>query len=323
MNSLKKCTGIILFILSSLGILLFSSMIINELLKYFEFGIDTEMSVFVFCILAIIIFICLLILGIKLIKGNNKKNNLLYDKKEYKPSLLSNDLDNTQIRNNQDKIYEKDNDIHIWKYKNNASKDYTKYGITYLFTMLVISIVLLIGFTFFTLIYLPKNIISIVSCLTVVLFSIVLVILSYKIGIFIHSMLLSFAMDKNKKLYLFDYNSREFQNYTKINITGIGTMSNLLSIISYIFNSKQNAKIIDEIDKNQIIENIMYSGKIYPYGQEISTIEKLSVNKNNCTLIIRLKRENGSTYKRKIVIPSNYDNFDELLSSFKRLEMYN
>lgn len=318
----KKLSGVLLVILSSLGILLFTFMIINELLKYFEFGsIDGSLSVFAFCIIFIIIFISLLILGIKLIKKNSNEENIIYDRSEYKTSHFDKKSDNIKNINNQ--VFIKDNDIHIFKYKDCASKDYIKYGIIYLFIMLFVAVILLIGSTFFSLIYLPKEIRNIISCFTVILFSIVLVSLSFKIGIYINSILLTFAMDKNKKLYLFDYNSKEFQSHTKINIVGAGTISNILAIISYLFNSKQNAEIINEIDKNHIIENIMSSGNIYPYGQEINSVEKLSINKNNCKLILKLKREDESTYKRKIVIPKSYDNFDELLSVFKRLEMYN
>ncbi len=318
----KKLSGVLLICLSSLGILLFTFMIINELLKYFEFGsIDGGLSVFAFCIISIIIFIYLLILGIKLIKKNSKEENIIYDKSEYKISHSDKNSDNIKNINNQ--VFIKDNDIHIGKYNDYAPKDYIKYGIIYLFIMLLVAVILLIGFTFFSLIYLPKEIRNIISCFTVILFGIVLVSLSFKIGILINSMLLTFAMDKNKKLYLFDYNSREFKSRTKINIVSTGTISNILAIISYIFNSKQNAEIINEIDKNHIIENIMSSGNIYTYGQEINSVEKLSINKNNCKLILKLKREDESTYKRKIVIPKSYDNFDELLSVFKRLEMYN
>lgn len=318
----KKLSGVLLICLSSLGILLFTFMIINELLKYFEFGsIDGGLSVFAFCIISIIIFIYLLILGIKLVKKNSKEENIIYDKSEYKISHSDKNSDNIKNINNQ--VFIKDNDIHIFKYKDCAPKDYIKYGIIYLFIMLLVAVILLIGFTFFSLIYLPKEIRNIISCFTVILFGIVLVSLSFKIGIFINSMLLTFAVDKNKKLYLFDYNSREFQSHIKINIVGTGIISNILGIISYIFNSKQNAEIINEIDKNHIIENIMSSGNIYPYGQEINSVEKLSINKNNCKLILKLKREDESTYKRKIVIPKSYDNFEELLSVFKRLEMYN
>lgn len=318
----KKLSGVLLVILSSLGILLFTFMIINELLKYFEFGsINGSLSVFAFCIISIIIFISLLILGIKLIKKNSNEENIIYDRSEYKTSHFDKKSDNIKNINNQ--VFMKDNDIHIWKYNDCAPKDYIKYGIIYLFIMLFVAVILLIGFTFFSLIYLPKEIRNIISCSTVILFGIVLVSLSFKIGILINSMLLTFAMDKNKKLYLFDYNSREFKSRTKINIVGTGTISNILGIISYIFNSKQNAEIINEIDKNHIIENIMSSGNIYTYGQEINSVEKLSINKNNCKLILKLKREDESTYKRKIVIPKSYDNFDELLSVFKRLEMYN
>lgn len=321
----KKVVGAVLSVLGAGGCILVVLLIINEIINIIQWQDASGARVLAVVAAFGMICFCLLTKGIKLIRAPKQEAKEMPDFTEMelkRERSTASSMEMQQEHKGQAK-YVPVCGAHIWKYKkdNSSGRKFMKYRIFYLlgimfFAIAVPSAVVFIG------VGLSYQIYRILLLVTVPAVTAVVVGAALWIGKSTHGMLISFARDEENNMYLFDYNLSEFQNYAKIHILGSGVIGGAASVGSFFYNTAQDARMIENIDQNHLIEKIMESGEIYPYGQRIVSVDRIKEGRTSSTVYCVLGREDGSTFNRSIKIENSYDNYEELLYSLRRLLKY-
>lgn len=171
--------------------------------------------------------------------------------------------------------------------------------------------------------YTGENLSGWLQCIVIFLLAMLLLYGASHIGRNGNSMQLSFAKNGEGKLYVFDYRSSAFQDLLKskwINVAGVSIFSQLISIVLMLYNNLQISKQITRIDREQIIEQIMDSGRIMPYGRQVISVKNIEMRKSYCRVYCALRKADGTLQDSSIVITSNYDHFQELLAAFEAIQ---
>lgn len=319
MNILRKALGIFLIVISVLGLITLGLLVLNGVLDYYYFNYLMPYKMMLFLFFCFLLFIGLFILGIFLVKKkyikkektlkntniNDEKKNNAYNQERYDESYLSE--------------YSYIKDFSIWKYSDDSSSLYKKYNLLYVFIMIIVFVVVICAGSIL-LINSPYK--KWLSLLFVIIITLCLTVGARIIGIRSKSMLITFAYDRiNKKLYMFDY---DMVNYRYNPNAPKHISSNpSRSIIYYIRNTFETSKTIDYINDNRIVEKIIESGKMFPYSEELVSVKNLKINSNRVKFkgLFRMGKEEG--FNRTVIIPTSYENFEELLNILKTMEMYN
>ena len=264
----------------------------------------------VFYVISFIFFSLFLFIGILLIlnkkKNIKKKQNNL--KKKYDKNVLKSNTTNSY--NN----YSLSSNFKIWKYSSDACAEYRKYNIVYVVLIIVVAMV----FIFISsILMIDSKYKAPISLSIVVLSTAFLTFFARKIGVKSNSMLLSFVYDNTtKKMYMFNYDTICFQYFPKHY-----SITPEVVAINHFYNTWQTSRAIEYINKNKIIEKILENGEMLEYGDELIKVSKLNVNSKRCKFKAVFRIINYKEYKRSIIIPSSYSNFDELVDILKRIEI--
>ncbi|MEW9095310.1 MAG: hypothetical protein AB2417_09540 [Clostridiaceae bacterium] len=220
------------------------------------------------------------------------------------------------------------NGSHIWKYKGGKSsgKYYRKEknGLIAVIMLTIIAIVTPLSFVTIEMQKKGINPVALQWIMTgiLLLITILITFIALSIGKRTGSMRLTFARDMEGRMYVFNYASQAFRGYIKTSphITGRAPFADLLSIVFLFYNNEQEAKQIERIDREQIIEKIMAEGKIYPYGNEIIKVKKIKQGINSCRIYYTLARQDGSVFRTSVVLPTTYAHYEELILALERLQ---
>ncbi|MDD3222633.1 MAG: hypothetical protein EOM34_00370 [Clostridia bacterium] len=137
-----------------------------------------------------------------------------------------------------------------------------------------------------------------------------------------NSMQLSFARREDGKLYVFDYRAPAFQNYLKgISSSSVPTTTagSLLSVLTIMWNNVQIGKQIERIDKEQVLEKIIASGRIEPYGRHIISVKAIEQKRMYCRVYCSLRNGNGTIDDTSLMLTTNYKHYEELLGYIEQL----
>lgn len=210
----------------------------------------------------------------------------------------------------------------IWKYStdNDNNGSYKNKQIKIL--TLILIIVLVTAFLAVLFMISQKNNASDVyvkwgSFVVIAIVVILIVFLCLKRGTDSQGMLLAFARNRNGELFLFDYRSEALKQLTNTVLKSGG--NSIKAGVNYYINSKRYQREIDLINNNHILEKIMKSGQVYPFGIKISSVQDIKDKDNHFDIRCTLIGQQGNFVKHRIVIPKNYGNIDELMLYFERL----
>lgn len=219
-------------------------------------------------------------------------------------------------------------DPYIWKYKGRKSsgKSYRKEnnGLMAVIILTIIAIVMPLAFVTAEMQKKGANSAALQWSMTgiLLLVAILIAFIALSVGKRTRSMRLTFARDMEGRMYVFNYDSQAFQGYikTRLHIAGRTPFADLLSIIFLFYNNEQEAKQIERIDREQIIEDIMAEGKVYPYGNEIIKVKTIKQGISSCRIYYTLARQDGSVYHTSIVLPTAYAHYEELILALEQLQ---
>lgn len=322
MNILRKAGGIFLIVISVLGLITLGLLLLNGIIDYYYFNYLMPYKMMLFLFFCFLLFIGLCILGIFLVKKKNiskeqilKNTNIdtdkitnTYNQERYDESYLGKLGKYSYIKN-----------FSIWKYSDDTSSTYKKYNLLYVFIMIFVSFVVICAGSILLINSPYKKWLSLLFVIIVTLF---LSAGSRIIGIKSKSMLLAFAYDSiNKRLYMFDYYMLSFK-YNP-NAPKHASSNPSRSFIYYIRNTFETSKTLDYINDNKIIEKIIEMGKMFPYSEELVSVKNLKINSSRIKFKGIFKMGKEEEFKRTVIIPASYENFEELLNILKTMEMYN
>lgn len=161
-----------------------------------------------------------------------------------------------------------------------------------------------------------------IQCLLIIGIAALLLCGALYIGRRGNSMQLSFARREDGKLYAFDYRAPAFQDYLKKiwypSVTG-STLGSALSVLGMMWNTAQIGKQIERIDRERVIEQIMDSGRIAPYGRNIVSVKAIERKKTYCRIYCSLRNVNGTLDDTTLMLTSNYQHYEELLGYIEQL----
>ena len=323
---LIKILGLILTVCGGGGSLLFMLLGADKILEVVRWGWMRSDAVYlIICVICLIISLLILVFGIKLLRKPKREEGISFfeserEKEKGRLSFAESEREKERKSHPSMDIERREDRIHvmpgttIWKYQGGESGSglFLRYRHRYLFgTILGVMVVIVILSVL--LIDNSQQLNRWILTAGVLVLAGVVIAVALWIGQTSQGMMFTFARDEDGSMYLFDYQSPVFQKYSKLELGG------KLSILTYIFNNRQDARLIEEIDRGQLIERILGSGSVYPYGQQVAHVRKVQKKKRSCRIDCILVREDGSTYTRSISIPDAYHNYDELLRALKRL----
>ncbi|MDD4850546.1 MAG: hypothetical protein PHO10_07590 [Gemmiger sp.] len=159
---------------------------------------------------------------------------------------------------------------------------------------------------------------------TLMIFAIsgVLVYLALMVGRRGNSQQIAFARDKAGRLYRFDYRAPAFRRYAKgrhLTVIGVSTAASVLGVAAGFYNNLLTGRMIEQIDREGVVESIMASGQVYPYGNEIVSVEKMQEGPAACRVFCTLQRADGTRFATSIVLAKTYRHFDALRDNLQRL----
>lgn len=316
-NVIKKIVGIFLAII---GMLLLIA-VVPMLFKYIIYGLRINIKM----ILGTAISFALLFGGIRLAFKKPKAKSAKPPRTET-PTLPFVEQERMSEKETWDYVLASGS--YIWKYQRGKSsgKSYRKEknGLIAVIMLIIIAIVTPLAFATVEMQKRGTNSVASQWGMTVILLLITILIafIALSVGKRTGSMRLTFARDMEGRMYVFNYASQAFRGYIKTSphITGRIPFADLLSIIFLFYNNEQEAKQIERIDREQIIENIMAEGKIYPYGNEIIKVKKIKQGMNSCRIYYTLARQDGSVFRTSVVLPRTYAHYEELILALERLQ---
>lgn len=206
--------------------------------------------------------------------------------------------------------------IYIWKYKKGIALErlFSRYRNLCFFGMILSGIALAALCVWF-----GRSVLALESRKTLYLAVVFLITVlmaagAMNIGRVTAGMLMSFARGKDGRIYFFDYNNPAFQRHARIQITGA---SSVAGTASYLIKNRQDAKMIREIESHHVIERIMEKGRIHPYGFQVANVSDIREGRRAVRIFCELLREDGSTFKRSILVPKTFEHYEELINILK------
>lgn len=139
----------------------------------------------------------------------------------------------------------------------------------------------------------------------------------------------AFARDDEGRLYIFDlkedcflqlfYGQYDRRQTVRFVIDTVFTsLFDNADGKSYVNGNKTMAKLIDFIDENRILELIMENGLMLSYGFRIIGVKNAKAKNDVCTLTLMDGMEN--IYSEKVIISSNYRNYNRLVKFLSMLK---
>lgn len=321
MYIVKRVFGAVLAAIGGVGVILVLLMVLNDIMERIEWGTGSDGNALAFILTAGVLSACVLAWGIKLIRSprTDVKEPQDFTAAERERERATESFTDMQQRE-EERNYVPAAGPYIWKYRKGGSSGrlFRRYRI-FCLAGLVAGTIVAVSVLVLASARLPGDTRRMVGLISVLVLAGILVAGALVIGRRTYGMFLTFARDSENNMYLFDYAAPEFQRHLQINVYGTGTASNVAGTAAYFYNAHQEAKMIEAIDEERLIERIMASGHVYPYGRRIIRIEGLREWKTSCRITCVLSREDGSTFKRKVTVPGTYDNYTELIYSFRRL----
>jgi hypothetical protein len=321
MQFIRRIFGALCICLGALGLLLSILLLSHGVMECWEQGIiEPFIRIFLFLALTVLTSAVVLLLGVRLLKKTRRSDPLPLSFAEQERMKERERLSyGEQERQRERDSYTPVSGPCIWKYKKgmSAAKPWSRYRNTFFFGLFALAVIL-IGLSVFLSSDLPREFHAVMLCILVFGLTGVLATAAFCIGRTTQGMLLSFARDSSGRMYLFDYNLSAFREGCKQH--GALFPSFGLPVLDYFLSNRQTAKLIEFVDGSQILEKIMASGEISPYGQEIISVDKIREGPSSARTFCTLVGEKGTIYGRSIVIPASYDSYEALLDALRRLE---